>query len=47
VEKVNAKKKDLSTITSGTSNRGAKERGWILNLEFFWKHQKARPDPRA
>jgi hypothetical protein len=35
VEKVPAKKIDLSAITSGTSNRGAKERGWIFKLEFF------------
>jgi len=35
VEKVNAKKIDLSAITPGTLNRGAKERGWIFNLEFF------------
>ena len=35
MEKVAAEKKDLSAITSGTSNRGTKERGWIFNLELF------------
>lgn len=32
---MNAKKIDLGAITPGTLNRGAKERGWIFNLEFF------------
>jgi hypothetical protein len=47
VEKVNAEKRDLSAITSGTSNRGAKERGWIFNLEFFEniKKQDLTPEP--
>jgi hypothetical protein len=45
VEKVNAKEIDLSAITSGTSNRGAKERGWIFNLDFFKNIKKQ--DPRA
>jgi len=40
VEKVNAKKIDLSAITSGTSDRGAEEKGWIFNLEFFQNIKK-------
>jgi len=44
---VNAEKIDLSAITSGTSNQGAKERGWIFNLQFFEniKKQELTPEP--
>jgi len=45
MKKVVANKIDLSAITSGTSNRGAKERGLIFNLEFFKNIKKQ--DPRA
>jgi hypothetical protein len=46
VEKVNGKKIDLSAITSGTSNRGAKERGWIFNPEFFKNVKKQDLTPQ-
>jgi hypothetical protein len=45
-EKVNPKKSELTAITFGTSNRGAKERGWVFNSEFLEKIKKQNPTPQ-